>query len=323
MSFQPSGIGANGADDTFRHEALLYAGTADLVPRLATFLREGIVAEEPALVVLSAAKIELLRAALTDTDDRQIRYADMAVIGHNPARIIPAWRQFVDEHRGEGRLRGIGEPIWAGRTADELVECERHEALLNLALAGADMWLACPYDVLSLPASVIDEASRTHPLVWEGDVHREGRGYRGTGDVARPFDRSLSEPAGAVRELAFGPGEVGEVRAFVVAGAGAAGLGPRRTQDLVLAASEVVTNSLLHGGGRGVIRVWRHGESVACEVRDRGRFDRPLAGRERPAAGQRSGFGLWLANQVCDLVQIRSVESGSVVRLLMSLRDLS
>jgi hypothetical protein len=38
-------------------------------------------------------------------------------------------------------------------------------------------------------------------------------------------------------------------------------------------------------------------------------------------ADQTSGFGLWLANQLCDLVQIRSFDGGSAVRLLMSLRD--
>jgi anti-sigma regulatory factor (Ser/Thr protein kinase) len=91
-------------------------------------------------------------------------------------------------------------------------------------------------------------------------------------------------------------------------------------RDLVLAANEIATNSVRHGGGRGAVRMWRHGESVACEVRDSGQIAHPLAGRERPKGGQTSGFGLWLANQLCDLVQIRSVESGSVIRLLVSLR---
>jgi anti-sigma regulatory factor (Ser/Thr protein kinase) len=320
MSIHANGSGADLSHATFRHEALLYAGAADLVPRLAEFLRAGLVAKEPALVVLGSAKIRMLRAALPGLDERQVRFADMAAIGRNPARIIPAWRQFVDEHPGS-RVRGVGEPIWADRTADELDECERHEALLNLALADAPMWLACPYDVQTLPASVIDEAARTHPMVWQDGRHHETVGYRGLDDVARPFDRSLSEPAGEVSELAFGGDDVADVRAFVGSGAHAAGMGRQRTQDLVLAVSEVATNSLLHGGGRGVVRLWRHGGSLACEVRDRGRFDRPLAGRERPVPEQRSGFGLWLANQLCDLVQIRSVETGSVVRLLMSLGD--
>jgi MEDS: MEthanogen/methylotroph, DcmR Sensory domain len=44
-------------------------------------------------------------------------------------------------------LRGIGEPLFATRSADELVECQRHEALLNLAFQDAPgFWLLCPYD---------------------------------------------------------------------------------------------------------------------------------------------------------------------------------
>ena len=306
-------------DGTFRHEALLYSGVSDLVPRLAAFLREGLRAGEPALVALSPGKIDRLRSELGDDDDGRVRYVDMSVLGRNPARIIPAWQAFVDEH--PGRARGVGEPIWAGRSADELAECARHEALLNLALADSDLWLACPYDRRSLPPIVLEEAASTHPLVWDGDRHLEAVGYLGLEGVAKPFDRTLPEPAGPVSEMTFGLEDVAGVRAFVESRAVAAGLGPQRTRDLVLAASEVATNSLLHGGGRGVVRMWRHGESVACEVRDEGRFDRPLAGRQRPTATQTSGFGLWVANQLCDLVQIRSTGAGSVVRLLMSVRD--
>ena len=64
------------------------------------------------------------------------------------------------------RLRGIGEPIWADRSPDELVECQRHEALLNLAFADAgDFWLLCPYDVDALDPDVIAEAHHSHPAV--------------------------------------------------------------------------------------------------------------------------------------------------------------
>ena len=61
-------------------------------------------------------------------------------------------------------LRGIGEPIWADRSPAELVECQRHEALLNLAFAGTDGFrLLCPYDAARLDRDVIEEAERTHP----------------------------------------------------------------------------------------------------------------------------------------------------------------
>jgi anti-sigma regulatory factor (Ser/Thr protein kinase) len=82
-----------------------------------------------------------------------------------------------------------------------------------------------------------------------------------------------------------------------------------------VAVTEVAGNSVRHAGGRGVLRVWREGNALICEVRDRGRIEDPLVGRERPVPGQESNFGLWLANQFCELVQVRSFPTGSVVRL--------
>ena len=97
--------------------------------------------------------------------------------------------------------------------------------------------------------------------------------------------------------------------------AAAAGLNPDRTADLVLAVDEVASNSLRHGGGRGTLRIWREQGALVCEVRDAGRFEDPLAGRERPALDRDGGRGLWMVNQLCDLVQLRSFPSGAVVRL--------
>jgi len=309
-------------DGAFRHEAILYAGQDQFVERIAAFVREGVEAGEPVLVVVGAHKLELLRSELSDLDPDAVRYADMAAVGRNPARIIPAWRAFTDQHRSAPTLRGVGEPIYPERSADELVESQRHEALLNLAFAtGPALWLACPYDTTALPAPVIEEALRTHPLVWDGDPGRPTGAYSGLEWVSKPFDRALPDPPLPVDDLPFGLEDLSVVRAFVANGAAGAGLGPDRTDDLVLAASEVATNSLRHGGGSGTVRVWRNGTVVVCEIRDRGRFDLPLAGRIRPLPEQTSGFGLWLANQVCDLVQIRSFGDGSAVRLHMSVRD--
>jgi anti-sigma regulatory factor (Ser/Thr protein kinase) len=100
----------------------------------------------------------------------------------------------------------------------------------------------------------------------------------------------------------------------------AAGLDPARTADLVLAVDEVATNSLRHGGGRGTLRIWRDGESVVCEVRDAGRIEDPMVGRERPALDRDGGRGLWMVNQLCDLVQLRTFPTGAVVRLHLYLR---
>jgi len=85
----------------------------------------------------------------------------------------------------------------------------------------------------------------------------------------------------------------------------------------VMAVNEAATNSLQHGGGSGTLRTWSEVDRVVCEVADRGRFAAPLAGRVRPGSDTAPGRGLWLANQLCDLVQVRTSRHGTTVRLHM------
>jgi anti-sigma regulatory factor (Ser/Thr protein kinase) len=84
---------------------------------------------------------------------------------------------------------------------------------------------------------------------------------------------------------------------------------------VVLAVDEVATNSVVHGGGGGILRMWQEDRALISEISDAGRFDDPLAGRERPPLDEVAGHGLWMANQLCDLVQVRSFTRGSAVRL--------
>jgi anti-sigma regulatory factor (Ser/Thr protein kinase) len=308
-------------EDAFCHEAIFYAGHDDFVARTSSFIREAVDAQEPILVVVSAPKIEALRGALHAAAEK-VQFADMAQVGTNPARIIPAWRDFVAEHAAAGRrFRGIGEPIWAGRTPDELVECERHESLLNLAFAGVPAWwLACPYDTVSLDPSVLAEARRNHPYLSGQRGNAASDTYRGLDDVVGPFDEPLPEPDGRPDEMAFGERDLTVVRDFVARHAVDVGFDAEQTAELVLAVDECATNSLLHADGGGVLRIWQTQTALICEVRDQGRIRDPLVGRERPTPDQEGGFGLWLANQLCDLVQVRSFPTGSVVRLHLSRR---
>jgi anti-sigma regulatory factor (Ser/Thr protein kinase) len=299
----------------FRHEALLYAGDAEFVERTAAFVADSLDSGEPILVVVSAAKIEALRAELGD-DREAVLFADMADVGSNPARIIPAWSDFVTRHGGTGRLRGIGEPIWAERSAAALVETQRHESLLNLAFAEArPWWLLCPYDTQTLAPEVIAEALRSHPLVSGDDGARSSADYRGLEAASAPFVEPLSEPPPGCRTLTFEAGPLKELRSLVAGEAARAGLDERRAGEYVLAAHEVASNSVRHGGGQGSLRLWREGDVLLCEIRDAGWIGDPLAGRRRPAPSAPDGRGLWLANQLCDLVQIRSSPAGTAVRL--------
>ena len=303
----------------FRHEALFYAGLDDFVESTSKFIRDAIEADEPILVVVDAEKIQLLRDEL-GRDARFVEFADMREVGHNPARIIPAWYDFHAGRAVDGRyIRGIGEPISARLSADALVECQRHESLLNLAFAEAsDWWLLCPYDTTALAPDVVDEALRSHPHVLEDGAHRDSASCRDLASIARPFDQPLPEPAvDDVHEITFNVRNLDEVRTRVSKHASADGLDRTRTEDLVLSVNELATNSLRYGGGRGLLRIWRENSTMLCEVRDAGLIDIPLVGRRRPNPGQEGGFGMWLVHQLCDLVQLRSFAEGSVVRLHM------
>jgi anti-sigma regulatory factor (Ser/Thr protein kinase) len=309
------------AASTFRHEAIFYEGLEGFEDRTVPFLQEGIDGGEPIFVVVSAEKIQHLRHAL-GTDAEAVRFADMATVGKNPARIIPAWAEFVRQVGGAGTpFRGIGEPIFPSRSPEELVECERHEALLNVAFAGGPAWrLACPYDTTALPTEVLDEARRNHPSVWSAGGGEPSSSYRTLGAIAAPFDRPLPEPIGPTDSMSFDDERLVEARHFVGARAAAWGLPPERVDGLVLAASEIATNTIRHGGGDGVLRMWSTGTSVICEVADHGSILDPLVGRRDPGFSADGGFGMWLANQMCDLVQVRTFPEGSVVRLHVSVR---
>ena len=303
--------------DSFRHEALLYAGSADFVDRTAGFLRDGVAAGEPALVVVNAAKIEALRDEL-GADAEAVTFADMADVGRNPARIIPAWRAFVAAHPGR-RLRGIGEPIWAERSSAELVECETHEALLNLAFAGSPAWwLLCPYDTTTLPPDVLAVAGRTHPFLMRNTESQASATYD-TLRVTSPFDQPLPEPSVPFQQIEFEAGQLGELRRFVARHAIAAGFREGAVIDLRMAVNELATNSIRHGGGRGSLRTWCDGGNLIFEVRDSGQISHALVGRRRPALDQEGGWGVWLANQVCDLVQIHSSPHGTAIRVHVAL----
>lgn len=296
----------------FCHEALLYRGRDDLVGQSLDFLRDAIDHDEPALVALDGDKNDVIRDEL-GPGSRHVVFADMRVVGRNPARIIPVWRKFVDGHPGR-RTRGIGEPISPEHDGAVLSECHRHEALLNVALVDSPLWLLCPYDLETLDPAVIEDACSTHPLLRSPDGVVASDAYRPI-DVELPFASPLPSPPEGHARIEFGL--LDEVRRAVVQEAQAHGMTPDRVDDLVIAANEVATNSLRHGGGAGEIRMWRDPSWVVCEVRDRGLIDAPLVGREAPRADSEGGRGLWMANQLCDLVQLESSAEGTAVRLHM------
>jgi len=302
----------------YRHEAFLYSGPAEFRTGTMSFIRRAVSAGDPILVVVSRAKVDMLRREL-QADAERVSFADMADVGDNPARIIAAWRAFLQAHAGAPQLWGIGEPIYPERSPTELAECQLHEALLNVAFdASTPFWLLCPYDLEALTADVIEEAHRTHPFIARGEDRQACRTFQPI-DAADPFDRPLPARPADVAYLPFESGCLRRMRAFVAEHAQRAGLEQEPASAMVMAVNELATNSLRYGGGQGELRAWSDRHSLVCEVSDRGHITAPMAGRLPPVLPAEGGAGLWLANQLCDLVQICSSPDGTAIRVYKDL----
>ena len=299
--------------ERFRHEVAFYSGWDDLARSVLPFVREGVERREPVLVAMVPEKLRVLEDAL-GPDAVRVDFVDMSELGANPACIIPEWRRFLEDTRESGPVRGVGEPVWLGRRDVELDEAELHEGLLNLAFDDGPGWrLLCPYDVSELSPAVVYEAMRNHPLVLSGTEREVG--YGGHAHALRAFTSPLPEVPAHALTYRFELLDLAGVRNRVREVCRDQGLAPARADDLMLAAHELATNSVVHGGGHGLLAIWREPGALVVEVADSGRIDDPLVGRGLVDLHSENGRGIWMANQLCELVQVRSGPRGTQVRL--------
>lgn len=301
-----------------RHVIYPYAGARQYLDGTVAYIDQVRTHGGTVVVAAPESRRHLLRSELPADDS--VTFVDPGELGGNPARIIPAWREWIGRRVQDGRaVHGISESVWSGRSSAHLSELHYHEWLLNLAFAQVPAWsLLCPYDTSEQTPETVSAVTRLHPWVWNEGAYAKGPDYD-RGPYA--YDR-LPDPPGPCEELPYTISDLALLRDRVTEHAGPHGLGSGRLRDLLIAVTEVAGNSIRHGGGHGVLRVWVQDGAVVCEARDAGVITDPLVGRVRPTARQVGGRGLWFANQLCDLVQIRSsAGEGTRVRLHMDLPD--
>jgi len=104
----------------------------------------------------------------------------------------------------------------------------------------------------------------------------------------------------------------------LIEAAAAAGMTADRAAKLAAAASEIAT-AAHHDSGPIRIRLWHDHAAVLCEITDPAVLDNPMTGR---SATPTTGTGvnprdrsIRLANDLCDLVQVRSGPDGTTVRI--------
>jgi anti-sigma regulatory factor (Ser/Thr protein kinase) len=293
------------------HAALLYRRPEQLRIALEEYLRDALAAGEPCLVALPASHLEQFGDLLHETG-ATVRLENMAEIGRNPARLIPSLVDWLDTQSGPARV--VSEALWPERSYAEVAECMRHEALVNVALANREVSVLCPYDAEHLDAEILAGAELTHPHLIDEVGIRPSLSYGDPVEIASGSGWPQSDPAPPVSELAF-DGDLGELRHALAADPLLAALDPARRADLVFAFNEAASNAVRHGDGLARARVWREADDVVGEISTSTTIDDPLAGRRTPDPADAGGRGLWLINQVCDLVEVRSDMEGASVRM--------
>jgi anti-sigma regulatory factor (Ser/Thr protein kinase) len=313
-SGETAGTRDTSAADGLSHQAFFYRGQRDYLAQILAFADAGQVSGEPVFIAVPGHNGSVLRDQLGG----RVRYADMAQLGRNPARIIPEVREFIDAHPGR-RVRYVGEPVWPGRSDAEMCEAARHEALINLAFAGMAVMILCPYDAAGLPAPVLSDAELTHPAIVANGREVPAAHYAGPGRIPPQCDRLLPAPPATAETLSY-QADLRPVRRLVASYADRADLPAGRTSDLVLAASEIAANTFLHTRAGGTVHIWRTGDEILCQIQDQGWITDPLAGRTRRPPDAR-GHGLWVVNQLCELVELRTGPAGTTIRLHMGIHQ--
>lgn len=289
---------------TLQHRALPFAGRPGFVPAAVDVVRDALAYGCVPVVLADADQIADVRSEVGG-DGRAVLGFDMSVAGRNPARLLPAVQHFLDQHPDQ-QLACVAQPIRVGDPAAVVGEVALHELLLRLpAFHSWNCRLTCTYDVEALSTQVVAAIEATH-----GGI---------VADPADQIDRARAESLPprpmSCDDLGVDRTTLSTLREFIQQRAARAGLNDERVDDLVYAVNEVVINSICHGEGRARVSFWTEPHSVVCEVRDRGYIRDPLAGRVAPQPDKATGRGLWLVNQLCDFVQLRSSPAGTTLRM--------
>jgi anti-sigma regulatory factor (Ser/Thr protein kinase) len=308
-SMTPPPIGAGG----LVHEALLYHGPEDQFAALAQFVQGAREAGEPLLVTMPAEHLARLRGHLAD-EAGSVDYAEIESIASNPICLMPIIEDWVRHRAPRGRARVVCESVWPGRELPETVESLRQEATFNRVWADHPVTMLCLYDADALGAMALEGAHRTHPVLVEHGVRRRSATYRSPGGEDPDHQWPLDPPPPGAAKYHLRD-SLRLLREALQADPRIAGLPGERRSDLVLAANEAATNAVQHGDGACAAAVWGDEDRVVVEIRTATPVPDLLSGCRSPDPGAQSGRGLWLINQVCDLVQARSGPTGSVMRM--------
>src|SRR5215211_2354019 len=277
-----------------RHNAFVYETQDEYVARSVAFLREGLEAGEGAIVANTRPGLAVMREAL-GAEAAHVTFVDDSAAYTRPAKTLAAYHDVYAEQLAKTpSLRAVAD-VQCGPDPDEWDLWIGYEAVFNRSFAHLPAWVLCSYNANGLPDPVVEGVWRTHPEVVDEDGWTTSDHYE---DPDRPLRATTAEPVPLpeLRPVAFGR-DVEEFREQLARELVAEKVPEAKMLDMLLAATEIATNALEHGGGVGEVRVGRAEGRFVCEIVDRGSgFDDPGAGYLAPRKG--AGTGLWVARQL-------------------------
>lgn len=310
-----------GLSQGLRHHALLYDSDEELADVSSRFAREGLAADRPVLAITGERTRTVLRAGL-GADEEDVSFLDPGGWYGNPGRALAGLEALIDEYAAAGveEIHLIGE-VPFGASGRSQWEWMRYESALNDLFATAPICTICTYDTRTLPAEVTASAERTHPRLATVDGWRYSERYTPPATFLREVTAWEREHATLLEELTV-QGGLARVRAVLRQHATSEGMSPERAEQFVNAVNEVITNAVTHGAQPVHLRVLADGHALMCDVSDRGAgVDDPLSAYRLPSPNdeQEGGRGLWLARQLCDVVDLDSHETGFSVHLAVNI----
>jgi anti-sigma regulatory factor (Ser/Thr protein kinase) len=297
--------------DGFRHNALVYGSQDEYLARAVPFLKEGIEAGEGAVVAHTKPGLAMMREAL-GADADQVRFVDVGSAYTRPARTLAAYHEvWARQLQQTPTLRAVAD-VQFGSDPAEWDLWTGYEAVFNRSFAHLPAWVICSYNANGTPDAIIEGVWQTHPEVVTDEGWNASDRFEDPDELLRrvtPDPLPLPE----LRSIPFGR-DVEELRERLAHELVADGVAEARVLDMLLAATEVATNALQHGGGVEEVRVGRADGRFVCEIVDHGDgFDDPAAGYLAPREG--IGTGLWVARQLTWLIEFFRSPSGFTTRI--------
>jgi anti-sigma regulatory factor (Ser/Thr protein kinase) len=317
----------NVTNQRLEHDLFPFGTDTELVRGIVPFLREGVAAGQPAIIVATPADAALLREGLGPDADR-VLVIDSDAWYLRPAATIADYDSVLREltNGGGAQVRLAGQ-LPQRMTPGERLSWTRYESVLNRAFQDRPVWVVCMYDSrVEAQRAMLDDALRTHPTVWKDGARRPSPRFLDPeallSELPEPTIRPAAGPTLRLRVDRDPDGWRERVAAAGVHG----GLRRERVDEFLVAISEVVANAIQHGAPPVELAAWVTPGEIVCEVGDHGGGTiGPLAGYLPPGSdatatgdGPLRGMGLWIARQLSDTLAVRSGRDGTTVRLGVS-----